>query len=394
MVLPPRTRAEPPLKGPAGQPVDMHHTRKAPMPCSETFLPRRTAELSEPTFEEFTQHRAQSSRPVSLLPMTARRPKPSTSPAALRHAWAVILAGGSGTRFWPASRKSHPKQFLRIASERSLLQETWDRLDGLIPTERRLVVCAQAHAALVKRELPKLARENLLAEPLPRNTLPAAVWAARVIAERDPQAVQVLLPSDHVVSPAAACRASLEAALRFVQSEGSLVTFGVAPTMPATGFGWIERGDEVARVGKHVFHAVRRFVEKPKLARAQRFLRSGKHAWNAGMFAWSVDEFLTATRAHAPALSSLLDKRTVSKNVWSQLPSISVDHGVMEHYPYVSVLPITWSWSDVGSWPALADLVTPDDAKNCASGGVQLLAEESHGNIVHADAGQLIAYIL
>lgn len=313
--------------------------------------------------------------------------------AGLEHAWAVILAGGSGTRFWPASRRALPKQFLAIGGGRTLLQQTWDRLDGLVPPERRIVVAAKAHAKLVARDLPGLPRANLLAEPAPRNTLPAALWAAHVIAGRDPESVHCVLPSDHVVAPAEACRASLHAALCLAQADDALVVFGVAPRSPATGYGWIERGDLAAKVGAHAFHAVARFVEKPPLARAKRFLREGRHLWNSGMFAWSTQAFLEAARAHAGDTARVFERRGSVARAWSSLPALSIDHGVMEHAHGALVLPVEWSWNDVGSWPALAEVVAADAQGNVASGGALLVAEDARGNIVHAAPGETVALL-
>lgn len=320
-----------------------------------------------------------------------RRRKSGEAP--LDHAYATILAGGSGTRFWPASRRALPKQFLAIGGERTLLQQTWDRLDGLVPPERRIVVCAKAHAKLVARDLPALPRENLLPEPEPRNTLPAALWAARTIAERDPDSTHCVLPADHVVSPAEDCRASLRAALLFAREDDALVVFGVPPSAPNTGYGWIERGDETARVGAHAFHAVARFVEKPDLARARRFLRDGRHLWNSGMFAWSTQGFLAAARVHAPETARVFEGRGSIARAWSKLPSLSIDHGVMEHAQGALVLPVAWSWNDAGSWPALAEIADGDAQGNIASGGALLLAEEARGNIVHASPGELVALL-
>jgi mannose-1-phosphate guanylyltransferase len=312
----------------------------------------------------------------------------------MEHAWAVILAGGSGTRFWPASRRRKPKQFLAVGSDpRSLLRQAWERLDGLVPAQRRMVVCAKAHSRLVSAELPELEPANILREPSARNTLPAVAWAMRAIAARDPGAVACVLPSDHAIGPEEAFRASLHAALRHARGDDALVVFGIPPDHPATGYGWIELGAPTAKLEGARFHKVARFVEKPPLARARRFLAGGRHAWNSGMFAFGVEAFLSAVARHAPEVADGLRTPRVSAKAWQALPSVSIDHGVMEHHDDVVVLPVSWSWNDVGAWPALAALVEADAADNRASGRARLVAEDAHGNLVHADDDALVALV-
>jgi mannose-1-phosphate guanylyltransferase len=325
--------------------------------------------------------------------MTATRGR-ATSAGGLPHAHAVILAGGSGTRFWPASRRRKPKQFLAVGSDaRSLLRQAWDRLDGVVPAERRVVVCAKAHAALVRAQLPGLAPANLVLEPAARNTLPAVVLALRGIAARDPHAVACVLPSDHAIGPESAFRASLHAALCHAQGDDALVVFGVPPDHPATGYGWIELGDPTAKLGDARFHKAARFVEKPPLALARRFLAGGRHAWNSGMFAFGVEAFLEAVLRHAPQVARAIPSPRASAAAWRALPSISVDHGVMEHHDDVVVLPVAWSWNDVGAWPALAALVEADESENRASGRARLVAEDARGNLVHSDEDTLVALV-
>ncbi len=330
---------------------------------------------------------------------TSARSKPAIksrakSAAGMQHAYAVILAGGSGTRFWPASRRKKPKQFLAVGSdERSLLRQAWERLDGVVPVERRIVVCAKAHARLVRAALPELRPTNLLLEPAARNTLPAVVLALRAIAARDPHAVACVLPSDHAIGSEDAFRASLHAALCHAQGDDALVVFGVPPDHPATGYGWIELGDATARLDGARFHKVARFVEKPPLALARRFFAGGRHAWNSGMFAFGVESFLAAVARHAPQVAAGIRAPRVSATSWRALPSISIDHGVMEHHDDVVVLPVEWSWNDVGAWPALAALVQADSAGNRASGRAKLVAEDARGNLVHADEDALVALV-
>ena len=193
-----------------------------------------------------------------------------------RELYAVILAGGFGTRFWPASRKALPKQFLPIAGKKTMIAETAARLKGLVDPERMLVVTAEDHVALVRKQLRKLPEENLLAEPVGRNTAACVAWAALEIAKRNPRAVQVVLPSDHVIQPPREFRRVLRAAATEAEESGALITLGIRPTSPATGYGYIEAGALLHERQRNAVHAVARFVEKPDRARAESFLASGR----------------------------------------------------------------------------------------------------------------------
>jgi len=310
--------------------------------------------------------------------------------------WAVIMAGGSGTRFWPASRKRHPKQFLRVAGSKTLIQETAARLGDVVPPERRLVVTGHEHVALVRKQLPKIPPENILAEPTGRNTAPCIAWAAVEIARRSPHSVQVVLPSDSVIRPAAQFRKLLGVAIEEAASSSALVTFGVQPTFAATGYGYIEIGDELARRGKTPVHAVLRFVEKPDRARAEQFVASGKHLWNSGMFVWTTDAILAALREHAPAVLAPLERCATSAEaiaVYPTIPSVAIDVAVMEKMRDVRVVPFDIAWSDVGAWPALVDVLLADAEGNVTGGGAQLVSLDAMRNIVHAPKGELVALV-
>jgi len=310
--------------------------------------------------------------------------------------WAVIMAGGSGTRFWPASRKKHPKQFLRVAGSKTLIQEAAARLGDLIPAERRLVVAGHEHVALVRKQLPKIPPENILAEPTGRNTAPCVAWAAVEIARRSPNSVQVVLPSDSVIRPAAEFRKLLRAAIEEAASSSALVTFGVQPTFPATGYGYIEIGDELGRRGKTPVHAVKRFVEKPDRERAEQFLATGRYLWNSGMFVWTTSAILAALREHAPTVLAPLERCRTSAEavaIYPTIPSVAIDVAVMEKARDVRVVPFGISWSDVGAWPALPDVLEADPQGNVTGGGAKLVAEDSQRNVVHAPKGELVALV-
>ncbi|MFT7676631.1 MAG: mannose-1-phosphate guanylyltransferase [Planctomycetota bacterium] len=314
----------------------------------------------------------------------------------MEHLYAVIMAGGSGTRFWPASRRSKPKQFLAIGAPSPLLAVTVRRLEGLIPPERILVVTAAAHADLVREVCPEIPAENVLAEPTGRNTLPCVAWASAELLRRDPESIHVVLPADHVVEPADEFRACLAAAARAAEAaRSSLFTLGVTPTHPATGFGYIHCGESLGQSDGREVLRVESFVEKPPLARAEAFLEQGGYLWNSGMFVWSGQAIAGALREHAPETWKAVehaDQAAVSE-LYPSLPSQSVDTGLMERWNDVRVLPISFGWSDVGAWTALPEVLPQDDEQNTASGGAQLLAEDSSGCVVHGEAGELIALL-
>jgi mannose-1-phosphate guanylyltransferase len=298
--------------------------------------------------------------------------------------WAVIMAGGSGTRFWPASRARRPKQLLPLGGgSSSLLAETVRRIAPVVPIERVLVVTAAALEEATRAELPDLPRENLLAEPAPRNTAPCIGWANRVIAARDPDALIAVLPSDHHVADEAAFVATVKRALAVAEVR-DLATIGIAPTRPDTGFGYIELGAEIG--GVEGGRDVSRFVEKPDLARAKEYVASGRFLWNGGMFFFRAGAMELAIRAHMPDLASGLDAmgdHDVAR-VFPTLPSISVDYGVVEKIEAgkVGVVPGDFGWSDVGSWESAWELANKDANGNALPEGA--VAVDAKGNLVRA----------
>jgi len=263
----------------------------------------------------------------------------------------VLLAGGSGTRFWPLSRASRPKQLLPLAGRRSLLRGTWERARTLAPAERIWVVAPRSLAGAIRRELPGLARDRLVLEPSPKDTAPAIALACTLIARREPEACAVILPTDHVVRDARAFRRAVAAAERAAAS-GALVCLGIEPDRPATGFGYLELARR-PRPGEAV--RVRRFVEKPDAARARRFVRSGRFLWNGGMFVWRVDRFLAELARVAPAVRRAAAGAAAGDRVaWERAARVSVDYAVMEKADGVRVVPLDAGWDDLGSWDAAA----------------------------------------
>lgn len=312
--------------------------------------------------------------------------------------YAVVMAGGSGTRFWPASRKARPKQFLPISGGQPMLAETCARLAGLVPLERTLVVTAESQAELVRRTLPGLPRENVLCEPAARNTAPCVAFAAEEIARRAPDSLQIVLPADHVIRPLEAFQRTLRAALAAATREEALVIFGVRPDHPATGYGYIEAGATLAELDGEPLYAVKRFVEKPDRARAEQFLAAGTFLWNSGMFVWHTRAIRAALATHAPAIAAGFARLAAGEaleRVYPQLPSVAIDVAVLEKAANVRMLPIGYGWNDVGSWSALPEVHAPDAQGNwrALSGGARLVAEDARGCVAYAEGDEVIALV-
>lgn len=279
------------------------------------------------------------------------------------------------------SRKALPKQFLNVFGDATLIQNTLARLEGLIPAERCYVVTHERYVDQTADQLPGIPRENILAEPISRNTAPCINYAAVKIREKDPNAVMVVLPADHEIKDVPLFQDVLRAAIEKGEDPGSLVTIGIHPTHPATGYGYIQYGsDGFGGTDTPKAHPVRTFAEKPNLSTAERFLDSGDFLWNSGMFIWRVDSILRCLEQHLPesfdefeevaaALGTDGEQRAV-QSAFRSCPSISIDYGVMEHAANVYVVPGSFGWSDVGDWRAVFDLSEQDAHGNALTGNV------------------------
>ena len=308
---------------------------------------------------------------------------------------AVVMAGGSGTRFWPLSRRARPKQLLPLTGDRSLLRLAVDRLAPLVPPARTLVVTGAEVAAAVRAELPELPSENILVEPCGRDTAACVGWATWRIAATEPNAVMLVVPADQVIPDGAELRRALLAAAATARAGGGLVTLALRPTRPETGFGYQELGETLDRQQGLEVRRVLRFVEKPSRERAEAMLATGAFRWNSGMFAWTVGAIRAEVRRSLPALAGGLDGlQAVPEGsaeflrVWQSLPAISVDFGVMERAAGVSAVLVDFAWSDVGSWPGLEE-VLPADAQGVHLG--EVVAVDSESCILVSDGPVLTA---
>jgi mannose-1-phosphate guanylyltransferase len=312
-------------------------------------------------------------------------------------AYGVIMAGGSGTRFWPLSRASRPKQFLPLgSSDEALLAATVRRLERLLPAERILIVVASSLVEETRRLVPQVSAAHVLAEPVGRNTAPCVGWAASVVAREDPSAVLAVLPADHHIGDEATFTDTLASAID-AAAGGDLVTIGIRPTRPETGYGYIEMGDEITPG----VHRARRFVEKPDAERAKQFLADGRFLWNSGMFFFRADAVLREIATHLPDLASGLARFDEAAARGSEaaevaasfaaLPSVSIDHGVMEKAAGVSVIPGDFGWSDVGSWTTVWELAARDDSGNAFFGDV--VPVDATNCYVRAPEGKVVAVI-
>jgi mannose-1-phosphate guanylyltransferase len=315
---------------------------------------------------------------------------------------AMIMAGGGGTRFWPRSRQKKPKQFLTLTGERSLLQQAQDRVEVLVAPERTWVITAGGHREEVGRQLPGLPADRIVGEPCGRDTAACIGLGAALIARQDPAAVMLVMPADHVIEPVQEFRRATQVAEQLAQEHpAALVTFGIPPTYPATGYGYIQRGAPAGqRQGITVFRG-QAFKEKPSHDAAERFLQSGEYYWNSGIFVWQVATILSALREREPKLFGAVQRvaeawptvqrEAVLRREYEGLDRISIDKAVMEHAREVLVVQASYRWDDVGSWLAV-ERMHPQDAEGNTVLGTHCGINTGNCVIV-ADDGHLIATV-
>ena len=315
--------------------------------------------------------------------------------------YALILAGGSGERFWPLSRRARPKQLLRLVSERTLLEETVARLEDLVPRERILILANVEQEPAVRELLKNFPKENIVAEPAKRDTAAAVALGAGWVAARDHAATMLALPADHVIADRGAFQETMKTAAAAAEETGALVTIGIKPTWACPGFGYIEQGEPVRLRGgesKIAVHHVLRFREKPNVDLAESFLRKGNFRWNAGMFVWSVPTVLSEFNRHAPELADFISQVRAPGNFdkvlrerFGKLPRISFDYAIMEKADRVLVVEASFDWDDVGSWQAVARYFKADEQSNAAN--CALSAVDSSNNIVFDQDGTRVALL-
>jgi mannose-1-phosphate guanylyltransferase len=301
--------------------------------------------------------------------------------------WAVILAGGVGSRFWPLSTPQRPKQLLPLVDDAPLLVNTVRRLAAAVPPDRTLVITNASLADTVRSLLPALPSENVIPEPRAAGTAPALTWAALEIQRRDADtSIMLCVHADWAIGDEDAFRATLERAARVAERQAALVTVGVVPARADPGLGYIQRGDAVDGAWR-----VARFVEKPDRASAERMVREG-YLWNSGIFVWRVQDFLQEVKAHAPEIAHALGTATATdlKRFFAAVKPIAVDYAVMERSARVLVLPGDFGWDDVGTWGALHRVRALDDASNAVAGAVHVV--DARDNVVHADSGTVVLY--
>jgi mannose-1-phosphate guanylyltransferase len=324
---------------------------------------------------------------------------------------AIVMAGGTGTRFWPASRNDAPKQLLRLVGNATMLWQTLDRLGDIVPNERRMVVTNRRLVNAVREQLPELPTSAVVGEPCKRDTAPCIGLAALLVSRNDPDATMVVMPADHVIKPAEKFQAAIQQAAALVdESPGRIVTFGIKPSYPAEIFGYIHRGDALGegeapaeqskarQEPRTPSYRVRQFKEKPDAATAKKYVDSGEYYWNSGIFVWRASTILNALGQRQPEMLGHLkrivdawdtkDHATVFEREFAAIKPISIDYAVMEHAADVAVIEAPFEWDDLGGWQSLARMVGSDENGNTIVGTHLGLSTE--GTIVRADDGHLV----
>ena len=315
----------------------------------------------------------------------------------MEHTYAVIMAGGGGTRLWPVSREERPKQLLPLLGQETLFQSTVNRLENLFPPERILIVTVAQQALQLKRQAPQIPDENYIAEPQPRGTASVVALAAAVLKKHDPQAAMAILTADHFIRNKDLFGYLIRSAFQ-VASRDYLVTLGITPTSPSTGYGYIEQGEPLGGDFQYPVYMVRRFREKPDHVTAEQMLRSGNYSWNSGMFVWKADAILAEVERQMPELAFVIkqisdawntpEQAETLQSLWPGIKSQTIDYGIMEKAERVAVMPAGGlGWSDVGSWDSLFEVLSPDINGNVAV-NTQSLMLDSHNTLVYGNSNR------
>ncbi len=315
---------------------------------------------------------------------------------------AVIMAGGSGTRFWPASRNGFPKQLLQLVGSNTMLQATFERLQGLVSPEHTLVMTNQHLVDAVRTQMPLVPPEQIVGEPMKRDTAACIALAASLIVHADPDAIMLVLPSDHVIGTDQQFQDCMSAGVRLIEkSPDQIVTYGIRPNYPAESFGYVQRGEALTSSKVAGAYRVESFREKPNRQIAEQYLQAGTYYWNSGIFMWRAATILNALRTFEPEMMKHID--AISKSMGSPsfpatlqrefaaIDGRSIDYAVMERYTDVAVIEATFRWDDVGSWQSIGRLTEPDEQGNCVRG--KYLPIQSQRMIVYGDAEHLLVTI-
>jgi mannose-1-phosphate guanylyltransferase len=293
--------------------------------------------------------------------------------------FSVIMAGGVGQRFWPRSRRQHPKQLLDLTGQGSMIKLTVDRLKNLSAPEEILIIANRSQRSAIEKEVAgRVPAENIIGEPEGRNTAPAIGLGAVLLERRRPNSTMLVLPADHIIEPIEKFEIAIRTASSFVSGTDVLLTFGIRPSRPDTGYGYIHAGEEIYGEGGSKIFRTREFLEKPDAETANRFIREGTYFWNSGMFLWRTGSILAQINKYLPELSRLLstieqsleseDLDSILTSFYCEAPSVSIDYGIMEKADNVAVLEADFQWNDVGSWEYIRDILPPDAEGNAVVG--------------------------
>lgn len=316
--------------------------------------------------------------------------------------YALILAGGVGTRLWPRSRTTMPKQMLGLTADRTMIQQTFDRIRDIIAPEHIWVMTNAEYVDLVRAQLPEIPRENVVGEPAPRGTAPAIGLGAQIIARQNPQGVMFSLHADHFIADEAAFRQTMTTAAA-IAHEGWLVNLGITPTRAETGYGYVERGKSVGTYAEQEGFEVLRFREKPDADTARQYVESGRYLWNSGIFCWRVDRIQDEFARWLPEIHIILNRigaalgtlpfQEMLWSEWQLLPrDTTIDHGIMEHATRVATVPTDVGWNDVGSWDSLAALLPRDSKGNSITGVGDTIVLDTENTFVHSEE-KLVAVV-